>query len=275
VPDFEGPDRNDTVEWWRGAAIYQIYPRSFADSNGDGIGDLPGITAHLDHVARLGVDAIWISPFFTSPMADYGYDVADYRDVDPTFGTLADFDALVARAHDLGLKVTIDSSLPIPATTTWFAQSRSDREKSARRLVRLGRSPPDGTPPNNWQSVFGGPAWTWDARRRNITCTSSSRNSRSSTSTTPRCRTPCSMSLRFWLDRGVDGFRLDALNHSMFDPALTDNPPRPTMTARAPALTIIRPRSTARTIPMWSALSSASRDLRAWRDLHRGRSRRR
>ena len=160
-------DTGTGSEWWRGAAIYQIYPRSFADSNGDGVGDLPGITAHLDHVASLGVDAIWISPFFTSPMADYGYDVADYRDVDPTFGTLADFDALIARAHALGLKVTIDLVFAHTSDQhAWFVDSRAQRDGAHADWYVWADANPDGTPPNNWQSVFGGPAWTWDARRQ-------------------------------------------------------------------------------------------------------------
>ncbi len=152
---------------WQGAIIYQIYPRSFADSNGDGIGDLPGITAHLDHVASLGVDAIWLSPFFKSPMRDFGYDVSDYCDVDPIFGTLADFDALIARAHALGIKIIIDQ---VYAHTSdqhpWFQSSRND-PKGPHGDWYVWRDPkPDGSPPTNWQSVFGGPAWTWDGRRR-------------------------------------------------------------------------------------------------------------
>jgi alpha-glucosidase len=213
-------------EWWRGAAIYQIYPRSFADSNGDGIGDLPGITAHLDHVASLGVDAIWISPFFTSPMADYGYDVADYRDVDPTFGTLADFDALIARAHALGLKVTID--LVFAHTSdhhAWFAESRQSRDGARADWYVWVDPRPDGTPPNNWQSVFGGPAWTWDARRRQYYYHQFLKEQPQLNVHLPAVQDALLDVTRFWLDRGVDGFRFDALNHAMFDPALTDNPP--------------------------------------------------
>ena len=138
--------------WWKGAVIYQIYPRSFADSNGDGIGDLPGITARLDHVASLGVDAIWLSPFFTSPMKDFGYDVADYRDVDPIFGTLADFDALVARAHELGLKVVIDQVYSHTSDEhPWFAESRASRTnaRAARPRSRRGRR----TPTASWRAA--------------------------------------------------------------------------------------------------------------------------
>ena len=212
--------------WWRGAAIYQIYPRSFADSNGDGIGDLPGITAKLDHIASLGVDAIWISPFFTSPMADYGYDVADYRDVDPSFGTLADFDALVARAHDLGLKVTID--LVFAHTSDqhpWFIQSRANRDNPLADWYVWKDPNPDGTPPNNWQSVFGGPAWTWDARRQQYYMHQFLKEQPQLNAHHPDVQAALLDVVRFWLDRGVDGFRFDALNHAMFDPAFRDNPP--------------------------------------------------
>jgi alpha-glucosidase len=220
------PEAQTGEEWWRGAAIYQIYPRSFADSNGDGIGDLPGITAHLDYVAGLGVDAIWISPFFTSPMADYGYDVADYRDVDPTFGTLADFDALIARAHALGLKVTIDLVFAHTSDRhAWFVESRSGRD-SARSDWYVWVDPrPDGTPPNNWQSVFGGPAWTWDARRRQYYYHQFLKEQPQLNVHLPAVQDALLDVTRFWLDRGVDGFRFDALYHAMFDPALTDNPP--------------------------------------------------
>src|SRR4051794_10552861 len=152
--------------WWRGAAIYQIYPRSFADSNGDGIGDLPGITQRLDYVASLGVAAIWLSPFFTSPMRDFGYDISDYRDIDPRFGTLEDFDRLVARAHALGLRVVIDQVFSHTSDAhPWFQQSRASRDGGKANWSVWADAQADGSPPCNWQSVFGGPAWTWDARR--------------------------------------------------------------------------------------------------------------
>ncbi|MGV6849190.1 MAG: alpha-amylase family glycosyl hydrolase, partial [Marinibacterium sp.] len=155
------------ADWWRGGVIYQVYPRSFQDSNGDGIGDLPGITRRLGHIAGLGVDAVWISPFFTSPMKDFGYDVSDYRDVDPMFGTLADFDALLARAHDLGLKVMIDLVLSHSSDQhPWFAESRASRENPRSDWYVWADPKPDGTAPNNWLSIFGGPAWHWDPRRQ-------------------------------------------------------------------------------------------------------------
>ena len=220
------PDR----DWWRGASIYQIYPRSFADSNGDGIGDLPGITAHLDHVASLGVDGIWLSPFFTSPMADFGYDVSDYRDVDPIFGTLADFDALIARAHALGLRVIIDQVYSHTSDHhPWFTEGRSSRDNAKADWYVWADPKPDGSPPSNWQSVFGGPAWTWDARRcqyylHNFLSAQPQLNCH-----VPAVREALLDVARFWLDRGVDGFRLDAINFSMHDPSLRDNPPAPDM----------------------------------------------
>ncbi len=215
-------------EWWRGAIIYQIYPRSFADSNGDGIGDLPGITARLDHVASLGVDAIWLSPFFTSPMKDFGYDVADYRGVDPIFGTLDDFDALVARAHALGLKVIIDQ---VYAHTSdahdWFRQSRADRTHERADWYVWADAKADGSPPSNWQSVFGGPAWTWDARRGQYYLHNFLSSQPQLNVHLPAVQDALIDTARFWLDRGVDGFRMDAINFAMHDPALTDNPPAP------------------------------------------------
>jgi len=214
--------------WWRGAAIYQIYPRSFCDSNGDGIGDLPGITQRLDHVARLGVDAIWVSPFFKSPMRDFGYDVADYCDVDPIFGTLADFDVMVKRAHELGLKVTIDQ---VYAHTSdlhpWFEESRQDQLNDKADWYVWADPKPDGSPPSNWQSVFGGPAWTWDARRRQYYLHNFLSSQPQMNAHNPDVQDALLGVMRFWLDRGVDGFRLDALNFLMHDPTLRDNPPSP------------------------------------------------
>ncbi len=214
--------------WWRGAVIYQIYPRSYADSNGDGIGDLPGITSRLDHVASLGVDAVWVSPFFTSPMKDFGYDVADYCDVDPIFGTLADFDALVSRAHGLGLKVIIDQVYSHTSDGhAWFADSRSSRTSARADWYVWADAKEDGSPPSNWQSVFGGPAWTWDARRRQYYMHNFLSSQPQLNVHNPDVQQALLDTARFWLDRGVNGFRLDALNFAMFDPTFTDNPPAP------------------------------------------------
>ncbi len=214
--------------WWRGAAIYQIYPRSFQDSNGDGVGDLPGITRRLDHVAGLGVDAIWISPFFTSPMRDFGYDIADYCDVDPVFGSLADFDALIARAHALGLKVIIDQVYAHSSDLhPWFAGSRQNRTSQRADWYVWADPRRDGTPPNNWQSVFGGPAWTWDARRGQYYMHTFLKEQPQLNVHNPVVQDALLDVARFWLDRGVDGFRLDALNHAMHDRQLRNNPAAP------------------------------------------------
>ncbi|MEG3125445.1 alpha-amylase family glycosyl hydrolase [Sphingomonas sp. GB1N7] len=222
------PDAAPRTPWWKGAAIYQIYPRSFADSNGDGIGDLAGVTAHLDYVASLGVDAVWLSPFFTSPMKDFGYDVADYRDVDAIFGTLADLDALIARAHALGLRVIIDQVYSHTSNDhAWFQSSRASRSGAHADWYVWADAKPDGSPPSNWQSVFGGPAWTWDARRQQYYLHNFLKEQPQLNVHNPAVQQELIDTARFWLDRGVDGFRLDAINFAMHDPALTDNPPAP------------------------------------------------
>ena len=214
-----------TQEWWRGAVIYQIYPRSFQDSNGDGIGDLRGIIDRLPHVASLGVDAIWLSPIFTSPMADMGYDIADYRDIDPTFGTLDDFDALVARAHDLGLKVMIDQVISHSSDRhPLFVESRASRDNPKADWYVWADPRPDGTPPTNWHSLFGGPAWTWDARRRQYYLHNFLSSQPDLNFHNPAVQDYMLDVLRFWLDRGVDGFRLDVVNFYFHDPELRDNP---------------------------------------------------
>ncbi|WP_374643884.1 alpha-amylase family glycosyl hydrolase [Tabrizicola sp.] len=215
-------------DWWRGAVIYQIYPRSFQDSDGDGVGDLAGITARLDHVAKLGADAIWISPFFTSPMQDFGYDVSDHCGVDPLFGSLADFDALVARAHGLGLRVMIDLVLSHSSDQhPWFRESRQDRSNPRADWYVWADPKPDGTPPNNWLSIFGGPAWDWDPRREQYYL----HNFLASQPDLNFHHEPVQAALldvaRFWLKRGVDGFRLDTINFYFADLLLRDNPPLP------------------------------------------------
>ncbi|MET3462395.1 alpha-amylase family glycosyl hydrolase [Variovorax atrisoli] len=213
-------------EWWRGAVIYQIYPRSFMDSNGDGIGDLPGITSRLEHVASLGVDAIWVSPFFRSPMKDFGYDVSDYRAVDPLFGTLADFDAMLARMHELGLKLVIDQVLSHTSDQhAWFAESRSSRDNPKADWYVWADPKPDGTPPTNWLSVFGGPAWQWDSRRRQYYLHSFLAEQPDLNFHCPEVQEALLGEVRFWCERGVDGFRFDACNHQFHDALLRDNPP--------------------------------------------------
>ena len=212
-------------QWWRHAVIYQVYPRSFADGSGDGIGDLPGITARLDHLVALGVDAIWLSPFYRSPQADAGYDVADYRAVDPIFGTLADFDALLARAHGLGLRVIVDL---VPNHTSdehdWFTAalaSSSGSPERARYLFRPGTGTGGAEPPNNWKSIFGGRAWTrvpdgewylhlFDTKQPDLDWDN------------PEVRAEFEDVLRFWLDKGVDGFRIDVAHGLVKEAGLPD-----------------------------------------------------
>ena len=214
--------------WWRGAVIYQVYPRSFQDSNNDGIGDLPGITRRLPHIASLGAEAIWISPFFKSPMADFGYDVSDYCDVDPMFGTLADFDALVARAHELGLKVLIDLVLSHTSDQhPWFAESRANRDNARADWYVWADAQADGTPPNNWLSVFGGSSWQWDTRREQYYLHNFLASQPDLNFHNPDVQDALLDVARFWLDRGVDGFRLDAINFGTHDAQLRNNPPRP------------------------------------------------
>jgi alpha-glucosidase len=215
-------------DWWRGAVIYQIYPRSFQDSNGDGVGDLLGIVSRLPYVAALGVDAVWISPFFTSPMKDFGYDVSDYRDIDPMFGTLSDFDALIEAAHALGLKVMIDLVLSHSSDAhVWFRQSRESRDNDKADWYVWADPKPDGTPPNNWLSIFGGPAWQWNGKRmqyylHNFLVSQPDLNFHN-----PAVQEELLNVARFWLDRGVDGFRLDTINFYFADTRLRDNPALP------------------------------------------------
>lgn len=217
-----------TVPWWRGAVIYQIYPRSFQDSNGDGIGDLPGIIERLDYVASLGVDAIWISPFFKSPMADFGYDIADYRDVDPMFGTLDDFDRLVAKAHALGLKVIIDQVLSHTSIEhAWFKESRQSRDNPKADWYVWADPKPDGTPPNNWLSLFGGCAWQWEPRREQYYLHNFLVSQPDLNFHNPEVQQATLDNVRFWLQRGVDGLRLDAINFCFHDRELRDNLAKP------------------------------------------------
>ena len=214
-------------DWWRGAVIYQIYPRSYQDSNGDGIGDLGGIVQRLPHIAALGADAIWISPFFTSPMRDFGYDVSDYCDVDPMFGTLADFDAVVATAHDLGLRVMIDLVLSHTSDAhPWFKDSRAQVGDKANWYV-WADAKPDGTPPNNWLSVFGGSAWEWDGKRMQYFLHNFLTSQPDLNLHEPAVQEALLEVERFWLRRGVDGFRLDTINFYFADKLLRDNPALP------------------------------------------------
>ena len=224
----KAPLTETAKDWWRGAVIYQIYPRSFQDSNNDGIGDLAGIVQRLPYIASLGVDAIWISPFFTSPMKDYGYDVSDYCDVDPMFGQLSDFDAVIETAHRLGIRVMIDLVLSHTSDQhPWFKESRASRENARADWYVWADPKPDGTPPNNWLSIFGGSAWHWDARREqyylhNFLVSQPDLNLHS-----PAVQDALLDVARFWLNRGVDGFRLDTINFYFHDQKLRDNPALP------------------------------------------------
>jgi alpha-glucosidase len=213
------------LKWWQRGVIYQIYPRSFQDSNGDGIGDLPGIIHRLDHLVKLGIDAIWISPIYPSPMADFGYDVADYCDVDGIFGSLADFDRLVAEAHSRGLKVILDF---VPNHTSnqhpWFLQSRSSRDNPKRDWYIWKDAGEDGGLPNNWLSHFGGPAWEWDETTRQYYCHSFLKEQPDLNWRNPAVKQAMYEVLRFWLERGVDGFRVDVLWLLIKDDQFRDNP---------------------------------------------------
>ena len=215
-------------DWWRHGIFYQVYPRSFQDSNGDGIGDLDGIRARLDHLVALGVDAVWISPIYPSPMVDFGYDIADHCDIDPRFGTLAGFDALVREVHARGLRLILDF---VPCHTSdrhpWFVQSRSARD-DPRRDWYLWRDPaPDGGPPNNWVSNFGGPAWTLDPATGQYYGHAFLKEQPDLNWRNPEVRAAMHEVLRFWLRRGVDGFRVDVLSDLVKDAQFRDNPPNP------------------------------------------------
>jgi alpha-glucosidase len=222
MPAASGSDEN----WWRGAVIYQVYPRSFQDTDGDGMGDLRGVTRRLPHIASLGVDAIWLSPFFTSPQADMGYDVSDYCDVDPMFGTLADFDEMLAEAHRLGLKVIIDQVISHTSDRhPWFVESRSSRTNPKADWYVWADPKPDGTAPNNWLSIFGGPGWEWDGVRRQYYLHNFLSSQPDLNFHNPGVQEAVLATVRFWLDRGVDGFRLDTANFYFHDKLLRDNPP--------------------------------------------------
>jgi alpha-glucosidase len=211
--------------WWRDGVIYQIYPRSFMDSNGDGVGDLEGIRRRLDHLAWLGVDAVWLSPCFPSPMKDFGYDVADYCDIDPAFGTLADFDRLVAEAHQHGVRIVLDF---VPNHSSdrhpWFVESRGSRTNRKRDWYVWRDPQPDGSPPNNWLAAFGGGAWEWDEATGQFYLHSFLKEQPDLDWRNPEVERAMHDVLRFWLDRGVDGFRIDVVQKLAKDPQLRSNP---------------------------------------------------
>lgn len=216
------------LAWWQSGVIYQVYPRSFQDSNSDGIGDLAGMTSRLEYLAELGVNAVWISPVYPSPMADFGYDVADYCNIDPMFGTLSDFAKLIERAHGLGLRVLLDfvpnhSSNQHP----WFLESRSSRDNPRRDWYLWRDAAPDGGPPNNWLSRMGGSAWQWDEPTGQYYYHAFLTEQPDLNWRNADVRRAMDNVLRFWLDRGVDGFRVDVLWLLIKDAQFRDNPPNP------------------------------------------------
>ena len=225
-------DNNKNIEqpheWWRGSVIYQIYPRSFKDTNGDGIGDIAGIIEKLDYISTLGVDAIWISPFFESPMKDFGYDISDYRKVDSIFGSNDDFDCLIKRGHQLGLKIIIDHVLSHTSDQHhWFKQSRADKSNPKADWYVWADAQYNGKPPNNWLSIFGGSAWQWDETRgqyylHNFLTSQPDLNFHSQ-----EVREQMLKEVEYWLERGVDGLRLDAISYCFHDALLRSNPPKP------------------------------------------------
>jgi alpha-glucosidase len=240
----------DTVHrpWWEPAVIYQVYPRSYQDTNGDGVGDLPGIRQRLNHLSWLGVDGVWLSPIFPSPMADFGYDVADYVDVDPLFGSLADLDALVADAHGRGIRVLLDL---VPNHSSdrhpWFMESRSSRRSPKRDWYIWADAAPGGGPPNNWRGAFGGSAWQWDEATGQYFYHAFLPQQPDLNWRNPEVRAAMADVLRSWLDRGIDGFRVDVIWHLIKDDQLRDNPVAtaagtdPPTTALVPVYTADRP----------------------------------
>jgi alpha-glucosidase len=225
-PGFE---QEEAVNWWQTGIIYQIYPRSFQDYDGDGVGDIRGIVERLPYLVELGVDAIWLSPIFTSPMVDFGYDIADYTDVDPLFGSLADLERLIEAAHRNGLKLLLDL---VPNHTSdqhpWFIQSKAARENPKRDWYIWRDAGPDGAPPNNWLSEFGGSAWAYDAITRQYYYHTFLAAQPDLNWHNPAVRNAMHDVMRFWLRRGVDGFRVDAVWYLMKDDQFRDNPPNPT-----------------------------------------------
>src|SRR5688572_9712978 len=219
---------NDQHEWWQRGIVYQIYPRSFADSNADGVGDLPGVIERLDYLKWLGVDALWLSPIYPSPMADFGYDISDYCDIHPTFGTLADFEHLLSEAPKHGIKVILDF---VPNHTSdqhpWFIESRSSRTNPKRDWYIWRDPAPDGGPPNNWLSNFGGPAWRFDENTGQYYFHAFLKAQPDLNWRNPEVQRAMFDVLRFCLDRGVDGFRVDVIYHIVKDDQFRDNPPNP------------------------------------------------
>lgn len=215
-------------KWWEKGIIYQIYPRSFKDTNGDGIGDLPGITEKLDYLKDLGIQGIWISPFYPSPMADFGYDVSDYRGIHPSFGSMEDFDKLIKEVHQRDLKLILDF---VPNHTSeahpWFKESRKSKDNPKRNWYIWKDPKPDGSPPNNWLSEFGGGAWEYDEKTEQYYYHAYLKEQPDLNWRNPDVQEAMLDNMRFWLEKGVDGFRVDVMWHIMKDGQFRDNPPNP------------------------------------------------
>ncbi|MGK7397835.1 MAG: alpha-amylase family glycosyl hydrolase [Candidatus Cyclobacteriaceae bacterium M3_2C_046] len=216
------------IKWWQKDVIYQIYPRSFKDTNADGVGDLKGIMEKLDYLKWLGVDAVWISPFYPSPMADFGYDISDYQDIHPLFGTMADFDQLISRIHQKEMKLILDL---VPNHTSdqhpWFQESRTSRQNPKRNWYIWRDPKPNGDPPNNWLSNFGGPAWTYDETTGQYYYHAFLTHQPDLNWRNPEVKKAMFEMMRFWLDKGVDGFRVDVIWHMLKDELYRDNPVNP------------------------------------------------
>ena len=231
------PDRTASPGhlWWQSGVVYQIYPRSFMDADGDGVGDLPGILQRLDYLEWLGVDAVWISPIYPSPMADFGYDVSDYTGIHPLFGTMADFDRLLEAVHARGMKLILDF---VPNHTSsehpWFEASRRSRDDPKRDWYLWKDAAPDGGPPNNWRANFGGSAWEWDEATGQYYYHAFLKEQPDLNWRNPEVRAAMLDAMRFWLDRGVDGFRVDVMWHMVKDAQWRDEPPNPRFTAGMP-----------------------------------------
>ena len=227
IKAYEQPaiEADTAARWWREAVVYQIYPRSFADGNGDGVGDLLGARARLPYLAHLGIDAVWLSPFYPSPMRDFGYDITDYCDVDPLFGTLDDFDGFLADAHAHGIRVIADF---VPNHTSdmhpWFLASRASRDGPQADWYIWADAAPEGGPPNNWRSVTGGPAWSWHEGRGQYALHSFLPFQPDLNLAHPPVRDALHAAMRFWLDRGVDGLRVDMVDFLAKDARLRDEP---------------------------------------------------
>jgi len=223
------------LAWWKSAIIYQVYPRSFQDSNGDGVGDLRGVIERMAHFRELGVDAVWLSPIFRSPMADFGYDISDYLDIDPLFGSLNDFDALISAAHAHDIKIILDF---VPNHTSdqhvWFMESRSSRDNIKRDWYIWRDGGPDGSRPNNWRSEFGGSAWEYDEATNQFYCHTFLAAQPDLNWRNPQVRSAMYDVMRFWLRRGADGFRVDVIWHLIKDEQFRDNPANPTFTPSQP-----------------------------------------